>query len=95
MKASRVNSMWRFTIGCNGDNIPFGNEHFDAVFTNGSLHEWAEPRKKLDAIWRVLKPGGKMFISDLRRDMSPCIKGFMWLASSPKEIRPDAPCYSG
>src|SRR4030042_243151 len=25
--------------------IPFENEHFDAVFTNGSLHEWAHPEE--------------------------------------------------
>ena len=23
--------------------MPFDNEHFDAVFSNGSLHEWAHP----------------------------------------------------
>lgn len=75
-------------VESSGENIPFENDYFDAVFSNGSLHEWAEPRKTLDEIWRVLKPGGKMFISDLRRDINPFIKGFMWLASSPKEIRP-------
>ncbi|NQT25559.1 class I SAM-dependent methyltransferase [candidate division KSB1 bacterium] len=75
-------------VKSSGEKIPFGENHFDAAFTNGSLHEWAEPEKTLNEIWRVLKPDGKIFISDLRRDMSPFIKWFMWLATKPKEIRP-------
>jgi ubiquinone/menaquinone biosynthesis C-methylase UbiE len=68
--------------------MPFEEEHFDAVFTNGSLHEWAHPEEILNEIARVLKPGGRYCISDLRRDMNPLIKGFLWLATGPKEIRP-------
>ena len=61
---------------------------FDAVISNGSLHEWQEPDKTIDEIWRVLKPQGKVFISDLRRDINPCMKWFMWLMTKPREIRP-------
>ena len=66
----------------------FDDEMFDAVFTNGSLHEWANPVKVFDEIHRVLKPGGKYCISDLRRDMSPLVKWFMKAVTKPKEIRP-------
>jgi ubiquinone/menaquinone biosynthesis C-methylase UbiE len=71
-----------------GDRMPFEDEKFDAVFTNGSLHEWSKPKNTLNEIWRVLKKGGSVFISDLRRDMFFLIKWFLWINTKPKEIRP-------
>ncbi|MCI0494313.1 class I SAM-dependent methyltransferase [candidate division KSB1 bacterium] len=71
-----------------GEKMPFEDSTFDAVFTNGSLHEWSEPRKTFDEIWRILKPGGRIFISDLRRDTSLLIRWFLWINTRPKEIRP-------
>jgi ubiquinone/menaquinone biosynthesis C-methylase UbiE len=68
--------------------MPFDDNFFDGVFTNGSLHEWAQPQKILNEIYRVLKPGGKYFISDLRRDMNPLVEWFMKLVTQPKEIKP-------
>jgi len=68
--------------------MPFENDYFDSVFTNGSLHEWAHPEAIINEIARVLKPGGNYCISDLRRDMSSFIKWFMWFVTRPKEIRP-------
>ena len=50
--------------------IPFDDETFDAVFTNGSLHEWSDPKLVFDGIYRVLKPGGRYCITDLRRDIT-------------------------
>jgi ubiquinone/menaquinone biosynthesis C-methylase UbiE len=68
--------------------MPFQDGYFDAVFTNGSLHEWSNPESIFNEIARVVKPGGKYLISDLRRDMNPAIKGFLWLTVKPKEMRP-------
>jgi ubiquinone/menaquinone biosynthesis C-methylase UbiE len=70
-----------------GDRISFEDESFDAVFTNGSLHEWSHPKETFNEIWRVLKKEGKFFISDLRRDMSFMVKWFLWINTKPKEIR--------
>ena len=72
----------------NAAQLPFDDESFDAVFSNGSLHEWEHPEAIFDQIWRVLKPGGRYFVSDMRRDMGFFIKAFLWLGTKPKEIRP-------
>ena len=67
--------------------MPFDDNFFDGVFTNGSLHEWSQPQKILNEIYRVLKPGGRYFISDLRRDMNMLVEWFMKLVTQPKEIK--------
>ena len=75
-------------VHSSGNKMPFDDNTFDAAFTNGSLHEWADPCSTFDEIWRVVKPGGKVFISDLRRDMFALVRWFLWLNTEPKEIRP-------
>lgn len=60
-------------------SIPFEDRHFDAVFCTNCLHEWASPIQIFDEIHRVLQPGGRYFISDLRRDMNPLAKWFICL----------------
>ncbi len=72
----------------NALEMPFDEDTFDAVFTNGSLHEWSAPLKVFNEVHRVLKPAGKYCISDLRRDMNPLVKWFMKAVTKPKEIRP-------
>lgn len=74
-------------VRSSGNELPFGDGTFDAVFTNGSLHEWNDPRGTFDEISRVLKTGGKVFISDLRRDMSWPMRLFLWISATPNEMR--------
>jgi ubiquinone/menaquinone biosynthesis C-methylase UbiE len=68
-------------------SMPFEDNYFDAAFTNGSLHEWAYPEEIMNELTRVLKPGGRYIISDMKRNMSPLIKWSLWLFAQPKEIR--------
>jgi ubiquinone/menaquinone biosynthesis C-methylase UbiE len=75
-------------IAGNAAAMPFGDSRFDAVFSNGSLHEWSDAQRTLMEIQRVLKPGGRLFLSDLRRDIRAPVRWFMWLVTKPKEIRP-------
>jgi ubiquinone/menaquinone biosynthesis C-methylase UbiE len=75
-------------VHSSGSKMPLDDNTFDAVFTNGSLHEWSDPRSTFNEIWRLLKPGGKVFVSDLRRDMFAPARWFLWINTSPKEIRP-------
>jgi len=42
----------------------------DLVFSNGSLHHWTDPVAAFKEIARVLKPSGKVFIRDNRRDLT-------------------------
>jgi ubiquinone/menaquinone biosynthesis C-methylase UbiE len=67
--------------------MPFSDAAFDAVFTNGSLHEWADPKSTFGEIWRVLKPKGKIFVSDVRRDISPSIRRLLSIRTKSAEMR--------
>jgi ubiquinone/menaquinone biosynthesis C-methylase UbiE len=72
----------------NAEAMPFEDNTFDAAFTNGSLHEWSHPKKVLNEIHRVLKPARRYLITNIRRDMNPIIRWFMWIFTKPKDIRP-------
>ena len=68
--------------------MPFGDNTFDGVISNSSLHEWESPKKVFSEIHRVLKPGGRFCIGDLRRNISPFSKWMMLPMCRPKEMRP-------
>lgn len=46
-----------------GLRLPFENGSFDAVFTINTIYFWEQPQLLLNEIARVLKPGGKLFLT--------------------------------
>jgi ubiquinone/menaquinone biosynthesis C-methylase UbiE len=52
-------------------HLPFGTGRFDAVVSTSSLHHWHDPRGALLEIGRVLKPRGRLVLTDWANDHLP------------------------
>lgn len=46
-----------------GENIPFPDEFFDAVFCSNALDHVEDPKKTVEEIHRVLKKGGYFILT--------------------------------
>jgi ubiquinone/menaquinone biosynthesis C-methylase UbiE len=53
----------------NASDMPFEDFSFDFVISCGSLHHWREPTQIFKEIYRVLRPGCRALVDDLRRDV--------------------------
>jgi ubiquinone/menaquinone biosynthesis C-methylase UbiE len=72
--ASRAGVSADFRQGSASD-IPFPDEQFDFLYCRAAFKNFTEPVRALQEMHRVLKPGGRALIIDLRRDASmPQIK---------------------
>jgi len=54
----------------NASNLPYPHDTFDFLVCRAAFKNFAEPVKALQEMHRVLKPGGRGLIVDLRRDAS-------------------------
>ena len=54
----------------NASRMPFVDESFDFLLCRAAFKNFSEPQRALEEMYRVLKPGGKALIIDLRRDAS-------------------------
>lgn len=52
-----------FLVG-DAENLPFGDESFDAVLCSNSFHHYPNPGAFLRKAYRVLRPGGKLILRD-------------------------------
>jgi ubiquinone/menaquinone biosynthesis C-methylase UbiE len=52
-------------------SLPFPDASFDLVVSTLSLHHWADARAGLSEIGRVLRPGGRALVWDLRPGLVP------------------------
>jgi SAM-dependent methyltransferase len=51
--------------------LPFPDASFDLVVSTLSMHHWSDPRAGLSEIGRVLRPGGRALVWDLRPGLVP------------------------
>jgi ubiquinone/menaquinone biosynthesis C-methylase UbiE len=51
----------------NALDLPFSDDSFDAVWSNGVFHATGDPKRALQEARRVLKPGGRAIISHFYR----------------------------
>ncbi|MBI4489879.1 MAG: methyltransferase domain-containing protein [Deltaproteobacteria bacterium] len=69
-------------------NIPYGDRQFDFVFSNGVLHHTTDPRRGLQEVFRVLRPGGFAWLflygKSLWWDMVELIR--VLVAKTPHEV---------
>ena len=56
----------KFILGDNA-NLPFPSKSFDIVISDGVLHHTNNPEKSLEENARILKKGGKMYLSIYRK----------------------------
>jgi ubiquinone/menaquinone biosynthesis C-methylase UbiE len=54
----------------NASRMPFPDQTFDFTFCQAAFKNFSEPVQAIAEMYRVLRPGGRSLISDLRRDAS-------------------------
>ncbi len=47
--------------------LPETSGSFDVVLSNSLIHHVPEPRAAFAELWRIMKPGGRLFVRDLAR----------------------------
>ena len=54
----------------NASSMPFESNSFDFAYCRAAFKNFSEPVQAIDEMYRVLKPGGKAVIYDMRKDAS-------------------------
>ena len=54
-------------LAADAASLPFEDDAFDLVVSTLSMHHWADARAGLAEIGRVVRPGGRVLVWDLRR----------------------------
>ena len=67
--AAKENVPVEFRRG-NASAMPFGDDTFDFLLCRAAFKNFSEPKRALEEMHRVLKPGGQALVIDLRRDAS-------------------------
>ncbi len=68
-KAREKNVAAKFIVG-NVSAMPFKAEQFDFVVCRAAFKNFSEPLQAMNEMFRVLRPGGKALIIDMRHDIT-------------------------
>lgn len=60
------------TVAGSVDRLPFTSASFDIVVSSSSFHYWADPARGLAEVARVLRPGGRLVVTDWCDDYLAC-----------------------
>lgn len=52
---------------CDCKQLPDADAEYDAVMSNSIVHHIPEPQQTIAEFWRIVKPGGLLFVRDLMR----------------------------
>jgi ubiquinone/menaquinone biosynthesis C-methylase UbiE len=55
----------------NASTLPFENDRFDFTFCQAAFKNFSQPVQAIAEMYRVLRPGGKAVIVDMRNDATP------------------------
>jgi len=64
------------------EKLPINDDSVDVIISTLSLHHWQHPSVAFIEFFRVLKPGGKLLVFDLRRDSPRLMYGIVRFAQS-------------
>ena len=73
-----------------GQHLPAEDNYFDAVFANMYLHHAPDPQAAISEMARILKPGGKLLITDLDTHLEAWMREAMadrWLGFQREDVR--------
>jgi arsenite methyltransferase len=73
-----------------GATLPFEDEMLDAVFANMYLHHCPDPKAAIAEMVRVLKPGGRLVLTDMDQHAHAWLRDEMadvWLGFARKDLR--------
>ena len=85
-QANNVADLCHFHVASVSD-LPYEDEYFDVVVLNAVLHHIIKYPNVHAEIWRVLKPGGKLFVADELRN--PVYKALRWCYRAVVRDKPD------
>jgi ubiquinone/menaquinone biosynthesis C-methylase UbiE len=69
LQKAQHRSAHRFaTVRADSQKLPFANDSFDIVTCSHSFHHYPDQPRVVAEMYRVLRPGGRLFIADGNRD---------------------------
>lgn len=86
-RASYANIAW---CQAEGERLPLDDASVDAVFANMFLHHCPDPGAAIREMVRVLRPGGRLLITDLEAHTHTWFREEMadeWLGFEPQQVR--------